>query len=248
MTVPDLRDLEGDIAEWLQEGRSILILSRNRCWLQYAESFLDKAALPIRRDWHTVHRRARRALQNIRLSGIITEEDYAAILPSVPTSQKGELRQDAYWDKGVVKALRKGSFENDPQLMAGYELLRFEGGVALHLSENVGLLPTFRDDIRRDIPWRKWTLSQDELATYDECTKSFGQSFPEIRLSTIHAAKGEEADVVIILSNITSRTEQSEREEEDNERRVFYVGTTRARDVLVITKIATFSRTSNILI
>ena len=60
------------------------------------------------------------------------------------------------------------------------------------------------------------------------------QSAPTIRLSTIHAAKGHEADRVILLTDMTSRVAQSAEKNPDDEIRVFYVGMTRAKRVLDI--------------
>jgi hypothetical protein len=60
---------------------------------------------------------------------------------------------------------------------------------------------------------------------------------PHIRIGTIHSAKGMEADSVI-LSTTTSRkiyeSQAADREAHDEERRVEYVGVTRARKKLVI--------------
>ena len=55
---------------------------------------------------------------------------------------------------------------------------------------------------------------------------------PRIRLSTIHSAKGGEADNVILFSDMANRTYKDMQKHPDNERRVFYVGVTRARENL----------------
>ena len=57
---------------------------------------------------------------------------------------------------------------------------------------------------------------------------------PTIRLSTIHAAKGHEADQVVLLTDMTSRVIQSTEKNPDDECRVFYVGMTRSKDALDI--------------
>lgn len=57
---------------------------------------------------------------------------------------------------------------------------------------------------------------------------------PRIRISTIHAAKGGEADQVMLLTDISQRTEYEMRRNPDSEHRVFYVGVTRARQGLHI--------------
>jgi len=60
------------------------------------------------------------------------------------------------------------------------------------------------------------------------------ESVPTIRLSTIHAAKGHEADRVILLTDMTTRVAQSAEKSPDDEIRVWYVGMTRAKRQLDI--------------
>ena len=55
---------------------------------------------------------------------------------------------------------------------------------------------------------------------------------PRIKVSTIHGAKGGEADNVMLLTDLTKRVEQGYLTNPDDERRVFYVGATRAKQSL----------------
>lgn len=57
---------------------------------------------------------------------------------------------------------------------------------------------------------------------------------PRVRLSTIHAAKGEEADHVILLTGVSRKVRETMDRDPDSERRVFYVGVSRARSTLQI--------------
>lgn len=57
---------------------------------------------------------------------------------------------------------------------------------------------------------------------------------PRIRLSTIHSAKGAEADHVVLMTEIAYRTMRETETNPDDERRVWYVGATRARQKLTI--------------
>lgn len=63
---------------------------------------------------------------------------------------------------------------------------------------------------------------------------------PRVRLSTIHASKGGEADHVVLMTEMAKRTYQEWRENPEEEARVWYVGVTRARQRLTVVS----SRTS----
>jgi len=57
---------------------------------------------------------------------------------------------------------------------------------------------------------------------------------PRVRLSTIHSAKGGEADHVVLMKEMAARTHQEMAVRPDDERRVWYVGVTRARERLTV--------------
>lgn len=57
---------------------------------------------------------------------------------------------------------------------------------------------------------------------------------PRIRISTIHGAKGGEADNVVLMTDLAARNEEAMRKDPDQEHRVFYVGVTRAKRALHI--------------
>lgn len=57
---------------------------------------------------------------------------------------------------------------------------------------------------------------------------------PRIRLSTIHGAKGGEADNVVVLSDMSYKSFEQFNADPDDEIRVFYVAATRARNNLYI--------------
>ena len=57
---------------------------------------------------------------------------------------------------------------------------------------------------------------------------------PRIKLSTIHSAKGGEAENVVLLTDIPAKTWKKYEKQPDDETRVFYVGLTRAKQNLHI--------------
>jgi len=64
-------------------------------------------------------------------------------------------------------------------------------------------------------------------------------SRPRIKLSTIHAAKGGEADNVLLFTDISAKTWTELYERPDNENRAFYVAVTRTRKNLHIVQPST---------
>jgi DNA helicase-2/ATP-dependent DNA helicase PcrA len=100
------------------------------------------------------------------------------------------------------------------------------------LSEAGGLLVD-TDKIWHDALDR---LPKDEMA-YMLAARKRGEKLrksPRIRLSTIHSAKGAEADHVVLMTEMAWRTYRDAYKNPDDERRVWYVGITRARSKLTV--------------
>ena len=57
---------------------------------------------------------------------------------------------------------------------------------------------------------------------------------PRITLSTIHGAKGGEAENVVLLTDLSLNTMKSYEQNPDDENRLFYVGATRTKEHLHI--------------
>ncbi len=80
-------------------------------------------------------------------------------------------------------------------------------------------------------------LPQDEMS-YMLAARRRGEKLrgtsPRVRLSTIHSAKGGEADHVVLMKEMAKRTHEEMHLNPDDERRVWYVGVTRAREKLTV--------------
>lgn len=102
--------------------------------------------------------------------------------------------------------------------------------------EDAGFKPEFADRIRKG-DWGRLFTGADRWR--DAATKHGPEiaTRPAIRVGTIHAAKGMEADNVILSTGITRKIYEAQgidSEQHDEERRIEYVGVTRARRKLVI--------------
>jgi superfamily I DNA/RNA helicase len=89
-----------------------------------------------------------------------------------------------------------------------------------------------------DEPWfEAFTKVPSAEREYIRAMRRRGENLnrgPRIRLSTIHGAKGGEADNVALFTDVSYRTHTSMCRNIDDEARVFYVGATRAKKNLFV--------------
>lgn len=77
--------------------------------------------------------------------------------------------------------------------------------------------------------------SQEKLLFAQDCdAKGRFYDDPKINISTIHSVKGDEADAVVLMGDISKIVAQQMDIDEDTEHRSFYVGVTRAKERLFI--------------
>lgn len=163
------------------------------------------------------------------------------------TSKKSMVREEAldavvYWER-----LRKGQHITIPQLMIVYKFLSSGGGVKrgfkTTLEKKANGLILDMANIRQhlglmtDAIWHEALdlLTDKEKSYFLRCLKR-GEKLtnPRIRICTIHAAKGAEADNVLLLTDMANRTYEMREDNPSDEYRVFYVAVTRAKKVLHI--------------
>jgi superfamily I DNA/RNA helicase len=85
-------------------------------------------------------------------------------------------------------------------------------------------------------------VNDDQIIALEQNVKLYGVDMGTVTVSTIHSIKGGEADTVVLLQNTLSIVEETEVNDPDEERRVWYVAATRAKTRLIITKLADSSR------
>ena len=108
----------------------------------------------------------------------------------------------------------------DREKLYNYETLTKEHG--LNVSNNFPWFEAFDNMPRLKSTYIRAVLRRGQKITHD----------PRIKLSTIHGAKGGEADNVMLLTDLSKKTDESYWLNKDEERRVFYVGMTRAKQSL----------------
>lgn len=145
------------------------------------------------------------------------------------------------WEK-----LRSGETVSTKDVRLIYRHMRLNEGVA----RGHKTMPDVADDIEHDIeglttdhglltkaPWDEAlsSIPENEKVYYKACLRR-GEDFskePRIRISTIHSAKGAEATNVLLVTDYPEKSvSATQGVDKDDEKRVFYVGLTRAKKEL----------------
>ena len=107
---------------------------------------------------------------------------------------------------------------------ASYDITTLKKDYGLKLDSNAVWYEAFDDAPSRDINYlRKMRKNGEKL-----------NEAPRITLSTIHGAKGGEAENVVLLTDLSLNTMKSYEDNPDDENRLFYVGATRTKEHLHI--------------
>lgn len=114
------------------------------------------------------------------------------------------------------------------------DTLAQEGKTSIKLDDllQYRVKPAFAEAIRnRDVTQLKDNNLEKALRVY----KDFGKDYKAVEISTIHQAKGSEADTVIVALDVVKRTYKESRlpDKIEEERRVWYVAMTRTKKNLI---------------
>jgi superfamily I DNA/RNA helicase len=96
------------------------------------------------------------------------------------------------------------------------------------------------EHLRAAIASGEWSGLPDGGTKWATAAKRWGVdvvSEPKVRLGTVHSVKGQEASKVIMLTSVGRRIRESEENDQERfneERRIEYVGVTRAKKKLII--------------
>ncbi len=218
----------------------------------FAEGIASQVSRRYKKDWHSTGRHG--VLEWINMPEEVNLHDGGTwLLLGRTRSQITSLAQLAR-DQGVVYRL-KGELSVKPQhvvAIRAYEALRAGKrvealdvqealkamGVARELKESstytalelgLDLKPIWHDALIR--------IGLDDREYYLSCLRrgeKLDPETPRVRVDTIHGVKGAEADNVLLLTDLTYRTQRGYELDPDSERRVFYVAVTRAKKALYL--------------
>jgi DNA helicase-2/ATP-dependent DNA helicase PcrA len=215
------------IATFVDPAKTALVLARCSFTLPRYEKLLDERAIPFSRlnCPDAAARRGCLALWNLEHDLTVQQEDFAEAVEMLPVknAEVGNLL-----DKGAKAAWSRGDFTS-------YDLIRRSDLTQL------GCTPAAVAMILRGEWPEAMTPKHRRLARrWVDSAKEYGPDLatsPRVKLSTIHAAKGAEADLVILSTESSRKVHlNSSRlpQLHDEECRVAYVAVTRARERLVI--------------
>ena len=203
--------------------RSTLILARCNFTLDDWAEALRKRKMPyakLKSKDNTAALRGIKALWDLEHGEAVAAEDYACAIAELPSRGKDgpllERGTKAAWGRDDMLRRWVAVFPSD------MEDTGMTDAMVRRVREG-----TWGDLVTGGERWRnsavKWGA---DLATR-----------PQIRLGTVHAAKGMESDVVVLSTTTTRRIDECQRADRDifdEERRVEYVGVTRARHELIV--------------
>jgi DNA helicase-2/ATP-dependent DNA helicase PcrA len=197
-----------DIADADWTGDSVMVLARNQYLLRGVMAELRAAGVLYTHHGHpSVSQRLLDAIvcwERLRSGQEQPVEAVRRMLDLVPSGPEGIPRGGKVRLTGRTEGATIGMAE---------------------LRRTTGLV---RDDI-----WHQalGKIPPEERAYMVRCRRQ-GEMFsrpPRVRVDTIHASKGGEADRVVLLTEVAQRTLQEAHDWPDDEARTFYVGVTRAR-------------------
>lgn len=172
----------------------------------------------------------------LRAQGVVYEKNGH---PSISAAVLGSIQA---WEQ-----LRRGERVTVEQVRSAYKYMRSGHAIKRGYKE----LQQHADDMTVDINWLNingglllntpWfdamqLLPQEDMH-YLRAARQRGEKLtekPRVTVSTIHGSKGGEAEHVVLLKEMATRTYREMNKWPDDERRVWYVAATRAKERLTI--------------
>lgn len=201
-----------------------LVLTRCKFSLDDWSGALRRSGVPYRYlregDEATKATLAARTYWEIEHGEAVSGEEFANAISETPTRDK---------DGPLMQRGAKAAWGRD-------EMARRFDCILPSVLPETGVTELFLSKVRAG-KWADWIKHGER---WRKAATKFGVDLatrPHIRLGTIHSAKGMEGDVVVLDTETSKRIDEGQLEDQsvhDEERRVEYVGVTRARKKLII--------------
>ena len=174
--------------------------------------------------------------RDVRLQGLLYKRNN-----KLPISQKLLNSVDAW------KRLNEGEYVELAEIKSIYSYMAAEVGIERgfkHLKTADKEKYEIEELVMQHgllVAGRPWDVAFDKVGNRDreflraiESRNTSADTEAKINLSTIHGAKGGEADNVMLLTDLPRKAQEAMEVNSDDESRVFYVGATRTREALHI--------------
>lgn len=216
------RDVDGVVEQlYLHDvdwsGQDVMVLARNNLYLRAVRDRLHSAG-------YMYEFGGRRSISDKRRRQLVVWENLLRKGQPAPVEDVVRIYEDMSSGTGVARGHKQlPGFPKDA--MVTMAELRARGGL-------------LRDDVWHDALDK---ISAEERQYIRSCLakRERMSAAPRIRLSTIHGSKGGEADHVVLLPDIASRTYREMMFDPEAEARVWYVATTRAKERLTVVRPST---------
>lgn len=235
----DLESAISMIRDQLKQKKSVYVLSRLNSYKFSAMAIMRTFNIPIESKAIERVKRIYLTMRELAEEGGLTFDRLRTILPSDEV-ESGELNKTAYWKRGALNKFLSGAYDQDkePEAYAEYSQFWFDGLYEPDLTL-LGFSPKFMEDVaatlKGKIPKDVWRgIDNDTITALEQTIQAYGTEYETVKVSTIHGVKGMECDTVVLLTNINKIVRNTESLSPDDERRVWYVGATRARENLII--------------
>lgn len=196
-----------------------LIVARCRYLVEEYEKALAACKVPflqLKAKGDTIPMRAAKALWDLQHGRPVSGDEFACVMKTVPATGNFQRGAAASWERE--------------------ETVRHFSVVPPAMLEEAGVKPEYVAKVKSGA----WAESHRVFRRWHASAERYGPELaanPAVRTGTIHAAKGMEADTVIMSTTVSRRIYESQGydpESHDEERRVEYVGITRARRRLIL--------------
>ena len=198
-------------------GESILVLGRNALYLNDVQKRLHSMGYMYERNGHP-------SISNKRRNQLVTWERILRRGEAATVADVRKVYEEMSSGVGIKRGFKELRHLAPDQLVT-----------LADLKQSGGLL---RDDVWHDALDRIPLVEREYIRACLRRGEKMSAS-PRIRLSTIHGSKGGEADEVVLLTDMATRTYREALEDPESEARVWYVAVTRARKILTIVRPAT---------
>lgn len=231
-SIPGFEDIFDELEATVKSGDSWFCLTRHRYQLGDIEAKLQRRFIPYinRRGWSPFA--DKRLIQACETAvaiksgeAIITLSELSHLAQDYIPSQHS-ISKEWLIVRGGKKLLEEKATDSPTAVITRNDLTQF--GFTQHffdaLEQNPLALLKFKSEEHRNYI----------AGSYDQFGPVVFKAAKNITLSTIHGAKGEEAHNVVLFSDVSKKCYEGMYKDPEAERRVFYVGATRARQNLFL--------------